>query len=386
MPLKLVHTSDVHLDCTFAALADRKGRDKRAAVRAVFRRIIDDCLEWPADALLIAGDLYESRRVSPDTIGFLKSEFARLGDIPALIAPGNHDPFTDRSPYAAASWSDNVHIFQSGEMEVIDLPELPLRVAGLAHTSHHVQGRLTDVARRREDTDVPTVLLAHASLQGQGIAEKSESDIWLPFTEAELADLSYTFAALGHYHNPREISADGRALGAYPGAPEGLNFSEQGRRSYARVTLEEGAVSIERVPVSRIDYQVMRISCDNFQTRAQLFDAIATSAPRDAESTILRVEAVGRTAPGFQLTGRVGEELAGRFFHIDVVDSTSPGYDWEALAEENSLRGEVVRRFAQAVEGAGPGERERMEKARLYALEALEGRAIELPEEVLRAD
>ena len=386
MPLRLIHTSDIHLDSMFAVLPDGKGRAKRLAIRTVFRRIIDDCLQWGADALLIAGDLYEGERVSPDTIGFLKSEFARLGDTPVIIAPGNHDPFVPKSPYAAAEWGEHVHIFDSPELATFDLPEVPLRVVGLAHSSHQMPGRLTDKVAPCEKGGAPSVLLVHASLQAAGVTEKSDSDIWLPFTEAELADLSYAYAAIGHYHNPSEMRAGGRIIGAYAGAPEGLNFSEQGRRSYTRVTIEDGGVEIERVPVSEIEYLAVRIGCEGFETRTQFFDAVARGAPRNADRVIMRAEAAGRVATGFRLSAEPPGELSGRFFHLAVSDSTVPDYDWEALGSENSLRGAVVQRFAEAIAAADEESRGELELARLYAMEALEGRNIELPAEVLRAD
>lgn len=386
MPLRLIHTSDLHLDSMFAGLPDGKGRAKRRAIRTAFRKIVDDCLQWPADALLIAGDLYEGERVSPDTVGFLKSQFARLGDTPVIIAPGNHDPFVEKSPYGAAEWSDNVHIFTSPEFAAFDFPDIPLRVAGLAHSSHQMPGRLTDKVVPCEKGGAPSVLLVHASLQAAGVSEKSESDIWLPFTEAELADLSYAYAALGHYHNPGEIRAGEGIIGAYAGAPEGLNFSEQGRRSYARVTLEDGGVELERVPVSQIEYLAVRISCEGFETRTQFFDAVAKGAPRNADGVIMRAEAAGRVATGFHLSAEPPGELSERFFHLAVSDSTVPDYDWEALASENSLRGEIVRRFDEEISEADEERRRGLELARLYAMEALEGRNIELPAEVLRAD
>lgn len=51
---------------------------------------------------------------------------------PVFIAPGNHDPYTPYSPYAAENWPENVHIFRSLEMEAVELPELGCVVHGCA--------------------------------------------------------------------------------------------------------------------------------------------------------------------------------------------------------------------------------------------------------------
>src|SRR5688572_8282950 len=67
--IRFIHTSDVHLDTSFAGsgFPSHLGDRKREAVRATFRSILEDALRRPVDLVLIAGDLFEHDRVSPDT-------------------------------------------------------------------------------------------------------------------------------------------------------------------------------------------------------------------------------------------------------------------------------------------------------------------------------
>jgi len=88
-----IHTSDVHLDTSFAGsgFPSHLGDRKREAMRATFRFILEDARRRLVDLVLIAGDLFEHDRVSPDTVEFLKQQFENLGSILVFIAPGNHD-------------------------------------------------------------------------------------------------------------------------------------------------------------------------------------------------------------------------------------------------------------------------------------------------------
>jgi len=117
--MKLIHTADIHLDICFAGwgVPAALGNRRRQSLRDVFHAIIERAGTWPADAVLIAGDLFERDRVSRDTIAFLVSEFKSIPHVPVFISPGNHDPFSPESPYAAENWPENVTIFKEPRWE-----------------------------------------------------------------------------------------------------------------------------------------------------------------------------------------------------------------------------------------------------------------------------
>ena len=112
--MRIIHTSDVHLDASFAGagMPPDFGNRRRQSLRDVFRDIVARAAAWPADVLLIAGDLFEAERVTRDTVAFLKSEFESLAPIPVFVAPGNHDPYVQSCPYSTDSWPGNVVIFR----------------------------------------------------------------------------------------------------------------------------------------------------------------------------------------------------------------------------------------------------------------------------------
>ena len=85
-PLRVAHTSDVHLH----------DGDDGAHVRAAFRRVIDSVLETRAELFLIAGDLFDDNRVGKKLIEFVQGELARV-PCPTVIIAGNHDCWEERS-------------------------------------------------------------------------------------------------------------------------------------------------------------------------------------------------------------------------------------------------------------------------------------------------
>jgi hypothetical protein len=140
-PIRFIHTSDIHLDTSFtgAGFPSRLGARKREAIRGTFRRILEDARKQAVSLVLIPGDLFEYDHVTPDTIEFLKQQFESLAPIPVFIAPGNHDPCLQDSPYCVEAWPANVHIFREEEFRSIELPDAGVRVTGYGFTRPQLQ-------------------------------------------------------------------------------------------------------------------------------------------------------------------------------------------------------------------------------------------------------
>ncbi len=103
--LKLLHTADWHLGRRFPSF-DEADRLKlmRSRLDAV-RRILDLAEQYAVDAILCAGDVFDDP--SPDQIwwqGLLDCLNERdRGERPLFLLPGNHDPLTPKSIWAADS-------------------------------------------------------------------------------------------------------------------------------------------------------------------------------------------------------------------------------------------------------------------------------------------
>ena len=133
--LRMMHAADLHLDSPFAALAPEQAAQRRAEQRDMLRRLAEECERRNCQILLLAGDLFDSDRVYRETTDLLRQTLQDL-NARVFIAPGNHDPYTPRSPYATLSWPDNVHIFRSRSVQAVRLP-------GSAKTAARVSSRST---------------------------------------------------------------------------------------------------------------------------------------------------------------------------------------------------------------------------------------------------
>lgn len=377
--VRFIHLSDVHLDTSFSGsgFPSRLGDRKREAIRGTFRRIMEDARSGGADLVLIAGDLFELERVTPDTFEFLRQQFQSLGGIRVFIAPGNHDPCTHGSPYFEESWPSNVYIFDSEEFRSVELPELGVRVTGFGYTRGQMEERLFQRLPRLSNEFV-NIVLAHGSDISRVPAGKSKHG---PFSIDEIAGKNVQYCALGHYHQQHRLANTlDDAQVWYSGIPEGRGWDEEGACGYLSGEIENGSVRVESRFCSQYDLNTLTVNCDAFSTREQILDAILEQRGILFHSkTILRIQLVGALDPRVDLSlTELEERLSGEVLHIRWDDQTHPALDFDSISLEKTLRGRFVRLLNERIAQAAESERSVLERARLYGVQALSGREVRL--------
>ena len=95
--LKLLHTADLHLGCEFSQLLADDRRKLARARLAVVEPILALADQYDVDAVLFAGDTFDSPNPSEDWYkGFARALSIRQARTrPIILLPGNHDPLAD---------------------------------------------------------------------------------------------------------------------------------------------------------------------------------------------------------------------------------------------------------------------------------------------------
>jgi exonuclease SbcD len=372
--MKFVHTADIHLDAGYAAagLPASFANRRRQGLRDVFHAIVARAGDIQADALLIAGDLFDLARVTRDTIAFLQGQFESIPHVPVFIAPGNHDPCMPGSPYLTDPWPSNVHIFKQPEWTSATVPGRRLVVHGFAFDAWDIS-RNPFGSLAIEDDGPAHVAVAHGSERQH---QPPDGHLYAPFDAPAAAALHLAYLALGHFHNATEIPAGGTCM-YYSGAPEGHDFSETGPHYYLEVELDESGVRVTRVPSAQIVYETRDVDCSTAASSQDLIDRLRGLARTDVKLAA-RVTLSG-SCP-LSLIGElpaVKDAVAAEFDYLDLIDSTSPLEDYNELARDTTSLGEFVARLNEAIHDAPDLERRAvLERAREVGLAAYRGQRI----------
>ena len=158
MSVKIVHAADFHLDSAFGALSAEQARQRRRESRELLTRLSNYVNQNGVDLVLLAGDLFDSDTTYRETLEALSEALGAM-QARVFIAPGNHDPYSAKSPYATLSWPENVHVFTSKTVERVELPELQCAVYGAAFTAPVQDESLLAGFRAPEDDFIHLMVL-----------------------------------------------------------------------------------------------------------------------------------------------------------------------------------------------------------------------------------
>ncbi len=360
--MKLVLFADLHLDAAFAwaGASAVAGRRRREALRRTLLRIAELARREQADALLCAGDLYESERVTADTGDFLRTTFAALQPMRVFVAPGNHDWYGPASVWARAAWTPNVHVFRTPRLEPIALRD-GLTLWGAAHGQPaNTPGFLAGFETVGSGAHLA---LFHGSERASFAHEASGKALHAPFDAAEIEAAGLRYAFVGHYHRPKDA-----ARFCYPGNPDPLAFGEEGPRGAVVATVDsDGNVRCQRHAVGETEVHELVVDATGCGNRHEVRERMRAALA--GRRGIARIRVAGEPLADLELAPADVEDLLADFDAAAVRIALRPADDLAGIAREATVRGEFVRAVQAAALDA-----ERRRRVLQTGLRALAGR------------
>ena len=370
--MKLLHASDFHLDSPLTGLPPEKSALRRRELRELPARLARLAKDEGVDLVLLPGDLFDGERVYPETVRALAGALEDMA-VPVFIAPGNHDWFHEKSPYAAYIWPDHVYIFTSPELQAVELPELNCVIHGCAFTAPHREDDPLAGFTAPDDGKLH-LLCAHGEVGSAGN--------YGPIDSRSLERSGAVYAALGHVHAAGSGKA-GKTLWAYPGCPEGRGFDELGPKGALIVSFGEnvrlGISTLDGPPITPIDMGFQSVAakfvpiCQR-QYRIETVDVneFTAALPQKESPDLVRIFLAGESLDTPDLAALTAQ-AAPRFFHVELRDRTTLPTELWARAAEDSLTGLFLREMRARLDSADGDERDKLLLAARFGLAALEG-------------
>ena len=356
--MKLIHCADLHLDSRMERnLTGAQARERNGELCATFARLVRYARENQVAAVLIAGDLFDTRRAESRTVGFVLDQMRSAPETEFFYLRGNHDE--GQELLAEFALPENLVTFGP---------------RWVTHRRDHVtiSGVEPDRGAWEDCYELPhcpeeTVNIV--MLHGQVATRAGEEMIALP----KLRGKNIDYLALGHIHSYQLQRLDSRGLWCYPGCLEGRGFDECGERGFVLLEIQGGEITPRFVPFATRQIHEVDVDITGCATVSQMLNALTAAAEeipsRDLVKFVLRGEFTPETQkdPVF-----LRKMLEGNFYHVKVRDETRLQLRPEDYEHDASLKGEFIRTVLSLNRP-----REELEQIILLGLRALRGEEVD---------
>lgn len=302
---KYIHSADLHLDSPFRGLTqipDHIYKSIQHSTFLAYDRIIDYCIEYSVDFLLISGDIFDIEERSIKAEIYFSKGMERLNEqgINVYIIHGNHDPLnTVKTNF---KWPKNVYCFSADKVEEFSFYKENEEVARIYGRSYPSKAFLENIVQDYivRNTEIFNIGLLHTNVDGN-----KEHGSYAPTTLSELKNTDIDYWALGHIHRG-EILSDRLPLIVYSGTSQGRNIKETGYKGCLLVEVDNSSIKQTNwLKTSQVLWEQLTVDISEVKTYDLLInileERIEEILARKELPSIIRVNLIGRTDIHFEL-------------------------------------------------------------------------------------
>ena len=345
--MKMIHCADLHLDSKLTAhLSGDKRKERQAELLESFRRMVHFGAEHQVEAILIAGDLFDTNLVSETAMHTVRRIITDNPEITFYYLKGNHDNLgifheSDVIP-------DNLKLFKD-RWTYYGIPFSGGQVI-IAGAELHEENKDILFEELYLHPDSVNIVMLHGQ-ESEYIGQ--DRTIQVPLKKLRNKNIDYL--ALGHIHSFKAGRLDGRGIWCYPGCLEGRGFDECGEHGFVLLDIEEetGICEPEFIPFSSrnlysISVDVSGCSCTEEMGNAMDKELLAAG---HGSRHMIKVILTGRIDMDTEMNlYLLKKRLENRFYYAKISNETKRKVDVSRFETDDSLKGEYIRLLSQADE------------------------------------
>lgn len=358
--MKLIHCSDLHLDSKMEAnLPLEKARERGNELRRTFLRLADYAAEHGVTAVLIAGDLFDTERISAKTAAILLDGIRRAGGVDFLYLRGNHDE--SAYGFAGLELPENLKLF-SNHWSSYRYGNVV--ISGIEFDGQNGRTLYQELSLNPEDCNI-------VLLHGQISASMGEEQVCLPALRGKGID----YLALGHLHSYQAQALDERGVYCYCGCLEGRGFDECGEKGFVLLeTTGSGRLAASFVPFASRTLHALSVDITGLTTVPELSRGLRRAVDGIGGGDMIKLTLTGTCTLDTQKDlNYLREELNGAYYFVKLKDESRLELNPEDYEHDISLKGAFVRLVM-----GGDEDGEEKEQMIRWGIQALSGEGIQV--------
>ncbi len=341
--MKLIHCADLHLDSKMNTHLDpQKAKERKTELLHTFARMIEYAKEENVKAILIAGDLFDTRKVSATASNLVLEAIQKNAEIMFYYLCGNHD--NNSFIGGMEEIPENLKLFNDDWTYYRIQEEEGKTVCIAAAEAREISKELLYQKLTLEKDEVNIVMM-----HGQDATGGTADDI---ISLKELKNKNIDYLALGHIHSYKKEELDARGVYCYSGCLEGRGFDECGEHGFVVVTIDtaDGKTDATFVPFASRKLYEISVDVAECSTTLELEDRIREVLEKEGilHKHLVRVLLTGaRDCESEWNIDFLEKQFEDAFYYFCMKDVTVLKVDYEAFANDVSLKGEFVRNVMQ---------------------------------------
>ena len=327
--MKLIHCADVHLDSPLSKFPSDLARERRAELLATFCRMVDFANANGVEAVLIAGDLFDSaKQVRKRTLSLVREAIAKYPALQFYYLAGNHDGGTSLYDEEHPA-PDNFHSF-GNRWKTYRLGEVTITASERPNAD----------TLSLDPIDINIVMMHGQAVETANVSGRDDIPI------RAYAGKHIDYIALGHVHSRWHGKVDERCFACYCGCLEGRGFDECGEKGFLLLeTTPDRRVEQRFVPFARRSLHEITLDISGCTSQADLEHRADEAVANIPSDDLVKLTVVGSLDPDFTPEYHwIEERLNQRFLFAKRKDETALLIRPEDYQNDISLKGEFIRR------------------------------------------
>lgn len=319
--MRLLISADIHIGSPIRSIALRNeelGDRLKNATRDTFTRIVDLAIAEQVDALVLAGDIFDSGIPDVRSSTFLLNQLARAWSegVPTVLIRGNHDALLDHT--ARGKLGDGIHLLDK-KQPTVQIKDIAFH--GLSFDRNHQEQSLLP-GYPEPIPGVKNVGLMHTALDNT-----PGHDPYAPCATKDLLAHGYDVWCLGHIHAPIEHKNDSTLI-VMPGIPQPRHIGERHGGFVNLVSLDDGVIACEQIKVGQLAFVERHLDLSDCQDQTQLYQTLLSTMKAEKIGGLdvaLRLIVTTNTYPGEvlkELALEIQEQLD--TVYIEKIKTTLP--------------------------------------------------------------
>lgn len=334
--MKIIHCADLHIDSKMETnLSLTKAQERKTEILHTFERMVDYAAEHAVNAIIIAGDMFDTPRVMNSTKNRVLNTIKKYPQIDFLYLSGNHD--------------------ETNFLASLDTVPANLKTFGTSWTSYDyagvtINGVVLNGGNRKTVYDtlrLPTAGLNIVVMHGQ-IGQYDAQDQAEVINLNQLKHKHIDYLALGHIHSYTQGKLDQRGTYCYAGCLEGRGFDECGAKGFVLLDTAGGVIKSEFVPFAARQMIELPFDITPYADWFAIEDQILARTKVFPDRDLIRVVLQGKYKMSMEKHLGMLEQKLDRFYCVKVKDDSVLDVTEADVAHDISLRGEFVRQVLQS--------------------------------------